>query len=103
MWCYDALNNETGNFRLPTENELNNCAGHVITLVGYNSLNKEFVFRNSWGTDWGNAGHGTIPEEYIIKYCESCPYLSNLHQYSPERRELFINASKGISGNLIIH
>lgn len=103
MWCYDVIDKATGNFRIPTENELNNCRGHVITLVGYNTLNKEFIYRNSFGPNWGGDGYGTIPEKYIVEYCESCPYLKILNQFSPERQDLYVNSSKGISGKLINH
>lgn len=38
--------------------EVSNYGGHVVTLVGYND--KGFIFKNSWGTDWGDHGYGYI-------------------------------------------
>jgi C1A family cysteine protease len=34
---------------------------HTITLTGYDDEVQRFNFANSWGTDWGDAGHGSIP------------------------------------------
>lgn len=46
--------------------------GHAITIVGYqNETGKKedtvFIFRNSWGTDWGAAGHGFVTYDYLMK------------------------------------
>lgn len=35
-----------------------NYSGHVVTIVGFND--QGFIFKNSWGTDWGDAGYGYI-------------------------------------------
>ncbi|ARN77543.1 hypothetical protein BST97_05825 [Nonlabens spongiae] len=35
-----------------------NYSGHVVTIVGFND--KGFIFKNSWGTDWGDNGYGYI-------------------------------------------
>lgn len=39
--------------------------GHAMALVGYDFTARTFTFRNSWGTGWGAAGHGTFPMEYL--------------------------------------
>jgi len=46
-------------------------AWHAICLTGYNNGESCFEFKNSWGSDWGNGGYGTIPYEYITKYADS--------------------------------
>jgi hypothetical protein len=96
-----AVNNKTGEIRMLTGEEARIADGHVIALVGYDSLKKRFIFRNSYGPEWGNRGYGTIPEQYIIKHCEVCPKLSELNRMSPNRKEATIKASMGISGTLI--
>ncbi len=40
--------------------------GHAIMIVGYDSIKKVFICRNSWGDKWGNDGYFTIPYDYIL-------------------------------------
>ena len=40
--------------------------GHAIMLVGYDIDQQFFVFRNSWGTVWGDEGYGYIPFDYVL-------------------------------------
>ena len=101
LWCYDVINQATGRISMPSEEDLHNCGGHVITLVGYNENNNEFIFRNSWGESWGDHGYGYIPEQYINQHCETCSQLSHLEDYLENAQELYIKASKGISADLI--
>ncbi|MCH6257789.1 C1 family peptidase [Puniceicoccaceae bacterium K14] len=51
-------------------------AGHAVTLVGYRCEtgrleDTSFIFRNSWGRDWGAGGYGVIRYEYLEKYLNS--------------------------------
>jgi C1A family cysteine protease len=39
--------------------------GHAILATGYDRKERRFSFRNSWGSDWGDKGYGTIPFEYL--------------------------------------
>jgi hypothetical protein len=39
---------------------LRNLDGHALTLIGYNDVQAQFIFRNSWGTIWGNNGNAFI-------------------------------------------
>jgi len=101
FWYYNAVNNQTGEVRMPRAHEMGKRGGHVILLVGYNSRTKTFIFRNSWGPKWGDGGYGTIPEAYINQYYEvsrSMPYLS---RYSSEIQRFLIRAGKGASGYLV--
>jgi len=41
---------------------------HAIVLVGYDEAGKRFLFRNSWGEDWGDRGHAHIAYEFIANY-----------------------------------
>jgi hypothetical protein len=48
-------------------------AGHAITLVGYKSSTGKledavFIFKNSWGVDWGQGGYGTVTYGYLSRY-----------------------------------
>jgi len=56
---------QTGAVPMPQKGET--ClGGHCVLLVGYNATNQVFIFRNSWGSDWGMKGYGTIPFAYIL-------------------------------------
>jgi C1A family cysteine protease len=39
--------------------------GHAVMAVGYEDDEDRFIIRNSWGTDWGQGGYGTLPYEYV--------------------------------------
>jgi hypothetical protein len=72
--------------------------GHAITLYGYrdNTMIKEehhrpgggyFIFRNSWGEQWGSGntkvnrgGYGILPYDYVTKYfIDGCVIDSMVH------------------------
>lgn len=40
--------------------------GHALYMVGYDDASSMFIFKNSWGTSWGDAGYGYIPYSYIL-------------------------------------
>lgn len=42
--------------------------GHALLAVGYDDDKGVFLFRNSWGPYWGDAGYGTIPYAYLTNF-----------------------------------
>ncbi len=47
--------------------------GHAVVAAGYddkmvikNSKPGAFLIRNSWGKDWGEAGYGWLPYDYVL-------------------------------------
>jgi C1A family cysteine protease len=54
----------TGIVNLPQPNE-RAVGGHAVLAVGYDDVEKRFMVRNSWGTDWGQKGYFTMPYEYV--------------------------------------
>ncbi len=66
---YDSFESDlvtkTGNVAMPKKTE-QVLGGHAIDLVGYDDAKKLWLFRNSWGTSWGNAGCGTLPYAYVL-------------------------------------
>jgi hypothetical protein len=51
------------------ENKLNNPKGfHAITIYGYDPPTNFFLFKNTWGSGWGEHGHGRISGTYVEKY-----------------------------------
>ena len=43
---------------------------HAITICGWSDSSGRFIFKNSWGTHWGDDGYGTIPYQYIEAYSD---------------------------------
>ncbi len=46
--------------------------GHAVTIVGYKSASGRiedavFMFKNSWGPQWGQGGYGTATYDYLSK------------------------------------
>nr|WP_320131595.1 C1 family peptidase [uncultured Holophaga sp.] len=39
--------------------------GHAVVAVGYDRKAKRFLVRNSYGPQWGDKGHFTIPFDYL--------------------------------------
>lgn len=46
---------KTGVLKLDRNEQI--VGGHAVLAVGYDDLRGAFLIRNSWGTDWGLAGH----------------------------------------------
>lgn len=46
------------------------CGGHAVLLVGYNPEKNVFVFKNSWGPDWGEDGFGFASAEHIDSFSD---------------------------------
>lgn len=66
--CYNTLFNpsveRTGDIISPTRRDYI-IGGHCVLITGYNDVTQRYEIMNSWGTDWGNKGYGTIPYSYI--------------------------------------
>jgi len=54
----------TGFVPMPAEDEAQ-IGGHALVAVGYDDLGRNFIVRNSWGADWGDAGYCYLPYGYI--------------------------------------
>lgn len=39
--------------------------GHAVAAVGYDDAQQRFLVRNSWGSNWGQAGYFTMPYAYL--------------------------------------
>lgn len=64
------------------------CGGHAVLLVGYNEEKKVFLFKNSWGPEWGQAGYGFVTADHIDRFSDQpmTGYFDVL--VSPTLREL---------------
>jgi GNAT superfamily N-acetyltransferase len=43
---------------------------HAVQIVGWQADGGELLFRNSWGTGWGDRGYGVLTREYLERYLE---------------------------------
>jgi cathepsin L len=41
-------------------NDPNQSVNHAILLVGWDNTKNAWIFKNSWGTDWGSSGFGFV-------------------------------------------
>jgi hypothetical protein len=54
----------TGILGMPGSNEAQ-LGGHAVLAVGYDDSKEVLIVRNSWGLEWGDNGHFTIPYDYL--------------------------------------
>lgn len=54
---------KSGIIRRPRRNE-RMIGGHAVMAVGYDDAKKNLLFRNSWGSEWGKSGYGSLPYDY---------------------------------------
>jgi hypothetical protein len=55
-------------------------SGHAVTLVGYRSPTGKiedvvFIFKNSWGPNWGQGGYGLVTYRYLVRNLHSAVLL----------------------------
>ncbi|MDE1920892.1 MAG: C1 family peptidase [Candidatus Omnitrophica bacterium] len=55
---------QTGIVPMPKRSE-KVLGGHAVMAAGYDQKQKRFIVRNSWGTQWGQAGYFTMPYAYL--------------------------------------
>ncbi|UXR63904.1 C1 family peptidase [Bdellovibrio bacteriovorus] len=46
------------------------CGGHAVLIVGYDDEKKVFLFKNSWGEDWGLGGYGFVTFDHVDGYSD---------------------------------
>ena len=65
---YQSFESSTvaGNGFVPMPRQGEQClGGHCVLVVGYDDSMQHFIFRNSWGPDWGDSGYFYLPYGYI--------------------------------------
>lgn len=63
-------------------NTVEPCRGnHAVLICGWICHQKHgdvFVFRNSWGKDWGDDGYGYLSEDYVARFGKSLGHVDVL-------------------------
>ncbi|MEM2986954.1 MAG: C1 family peptidase [Nitrososphaerota archaeon] len=60
------------------KNSSMSMGSHAICFVGYNDDERCFVFKNSWGINWGDHGYGKLSYDYVNSYCQDAWSLTDL-------------------------
>jgi hypothetical protein len=85
---YYLINTKT---KLEDGTTRNNYGAHAVNIVGYND--NGFIFKNSWGTDWGDNGYGYISFAAHKLMSREGLFFGNIDMLYPEKiTELHENA-----------
>ncbi len=83
MTVYDDFFNYTsGIYKAVSETV---AGGHVVSLVGFNDVERYWIIRNSWGTSWGEQGFARI------SYDDKSGIGENTWLYVPAKEENFFD------------
>jgi len=78
--------NRTGVIPLPRAKRDRPTGGHAVCFIGYDHATRTVEFKNSWGTDWGDAGYGKLPFEYVERRDLSGDFWAVTAEAPPEKK-----------------
>jgi hypothetical protein len=61
---------------------------HWVSLAGYSDTLQGFIFKNSWGNDWGDDGYGLLPYREVRHVFESWAFRGFKSWYTPQPIDL---------------
>jgi C1A family cysteine protease len=76
---YNPSVERTGDILMPVRKDYI-IGGHCVLITGYNDSTQRYEIQNSWGTDWGKQGYGTLPYAYV----ENPAYATDFWQMQKE-------------------
>ena len=89
---------ENGHIPTATWTErINLLGGHAILLVGYNPVTKEYKFKNSWDTSWGDKGYGYLTKKEMQSALMDGIVMFDLDDPNQRPPELFISEIKTVA------
>ena len=51
---------------------------HNVAVAGWDPGLREMVFRNSWGADWGDRGHGYVGQAFFEAHVDCCMVMRSI-------------------------
>lgn len=70
---------ETGKLPLPSPKD-QTLGATALCFVGFDDNQQLLKFRNQWGVEWGDHGHGYLPYEYAEKFIDDTWALVSVKQ-----------------------
>lgn len=68
--CYEEIFSPEDDGFVPYPQYPQYCyGGHAILACGYDFQKERILFKNSWGTNWGDKGYGWLGFDYIRDFC----------------------------------
>ncbi len=80
-WFESGFRAPGGRLTLPLEGETFR-GRHSVSAVGLSDDRKAVLFRNSWGTDWGDDGFGLISQDYFDAHVDDI-FVQRLSSVGP--------------------
>ena len=73
---------------MPKEGEKRLDETHLVVLIDCKPERREFLFRNTWGEDWGANGFGVLPYDYVDQHVFEAwgAYGTLAHEYEKTKR-----------------
>jgi len=98
IWLFrNGMNMQTGALNIPPKGQEQLMGGHVVVLTGYDAVQEEYTFKNSWGEGWGDNGFGTMPKAYLEKHFEASKSIPFNLDASTEEKEYLAKVALGSS------
>ncbi|KAF2272968.1 cysteine proteinase [Westerdykella ornata] len=75
--CYSDFTQDSAVYRsgqvpMPTASSYR-TGGHSVAIVAYHDGTRQFKFKNSWTTSFGERGYGFLPYDYVTGYTPDRP------------------------------
>ncbi len=65
--CFESVYDAPAGLISPPKEGEKKVGAHAVALYDHSPEEQCFYFKNSWGEEWGDRGHGRLPYSYIEK------------------------------------
>jgi hypothetical protein len=78
--CYEEIFRPEPDGFVPYPKNPQYCyGGHAILACGFDRIKERILFKNSWGTSWGDKGYGWLGFDYVKSFCWDAWAASDLN------------------------